>query len=196
MSCEITEKKSRFISHIAPITNEENVISFINGIKTKYWDASHNVYAYVLRENAISRYSDDGEPLGTAGIPTLNVIQKEELLDVCIVTTRYFGGTLLGAGGLVRAYTKAAKSAVDAAGIFRRIYCDLYNINTEYSMVGKIQNAAANAGCIMGETAYTDNVQLQYFVPYNILNFKDIIKEVTGAKAIITKQNKGEYISV
>jgi len=195
-SFEIIEKKSRFIAHVMPVGNENDALSFINAKKTEFWDASHNVYAYVLKENSISRYSDDGEPLGTAGIPALNVIQKEELLDVCVVVTRYFGGIQLGAGGLVRAYTKSTKSVIDNAGVVRRIYCLLYNIQTEYTLLGKVQNAAAEYGCIAGNIEYTDIVRLQYYVPFNLNNFCNIINEATNGSAAITKTDEGRYIDV
>ena len=98
---EFIEKKSRFIGYIKPVKTQEEAVEFINSIKSRHWDATHNVYAYVLRENNIQRYSDDGEPSGTAGVPVLDVLLKNELVDVCVVVTRYFGGTMLGAGGLV-----------------------------------------------------------------------------------------------
>lgn len=195
-SFEIVEKKSRFISHVMPVITEQDAISFINAQKAAFWDASHNVYAYVLKENSISRYSDDGEPLGTAGVPALNVILKEELLDICVVITRYFGGTLLGAGGLVRAYTKSAKSGIDNAGVIRRIYCILYNVQTDYAALGKIQNFTVNSGCIEVGAEYSDIVRLEYLVPYNLQNFCGAINEATGGNAIISKTGKGRYIDV
>ena len=102
---EFVEKRSRFIGHALPVTTEEEALAFIAEMKSKYWDASHNVYAYILREGGIQRFSDDGEPQGTAGIPTLDVLRKEGLTDLVVVVTRYFGGILLGGGGLVRAYS-------------------------------------------------------------------------------------------
>ena len=114
---ELIEKKSRFIGHAIPIKTEEEAQMFISDMRSKYYDATHNVYAYVLQENNIARFSDDGEPGGTAGLPMMEVLKKEGLFDVCVVVTRYFGGILLGAGGLVRAYTAAAKLAIDKAGI-------------------------------------------------------------------------------
>ena len=100
---EFIERRSRFIGHACPVKTEEEAVAFINEMKAKYWDASHNVYAYCLREGQIKRYSDDGEPQGTAGIPVLDVLQKSGVVDTAVVVTRYFGGILLGAGGLVRA---------------------------------------------------------------------------------------------
>ena len=116
-SAEFIERKSRFIGHICPVQTQEEAVAFIQEQKSKYWDATHNVYAYVLREGQTRRYSDDGEPQGTAGIPVLDVLLKEELTDCVVVATRYFGGILLGTGGLVRAYGHTSKIAVDAGGI-------------------------------------------------------------------------------
>lgn len=115
-SAEFVEKKSRFIGNIFKVETAEEATEIIKRMQKQFWDATHNVYAYVL-ENGVMRFSDDGEPGGTAGMPTLDVLKKEEVYNVLCVTTRYFGGTLLGAGGLVRAYSHAAKIALDAAGI-------------------------------------------------------------------------------
>ena len=115
---EIVEKKSRFIATVRPVKTEEEARSFIDELKKKYWDATHNVFAYQIGErNEIQRFSDDGEPQGTAGMPVLNVLKGEDVKDAAIVVTRYFGGTLLGTGGLVRAYGKAAKEVLLSAGI-------------------------------------------------------------------------------
>lgn len=113
---EFTEKKSRFIGRIFPVETEEQAQQKLKELRKQYWDATHNVWAYILRSGEM-RFSDDGEPQGTSGMPTLEVLRREELFDVLCVTTRYFGGTLLGAGGLTRAYARAAKIAVDSAGI-------------------------------------------------------------------------------
>lgn len=195
-SAEITEKKSRFISHVLPVSDENEAIEFISSLKSKYWDAAHNVYAYVLKDNNIQRYSDDGEPSGTAGMPTLDAIRKEGLVDVCIVTTRYFGGTLLGTGGLVRAYAKSAKCGIDAAGTKKRIMCFEYGISAEYSLMGKIQNAAAELNCIAGDVLYTENVFLKYYVPYDIQDFTEKITDAANGRVIITKDCEGRYIDV
>lgn len=132
------EKKSEFIGYIAPVRTNEEAVEFINKIRSEHRKAKHNVYAYILREGNTSRYSDDGEPQGTAGVPVLDVLQKEGLTDVCCVVTRYFGGILLGGGGLVRAYSHSAKIAVDAAE--RMIMCSSYpvKITVDYDLYGKI----------------------------------------------------------
>lgn len=133
-----TEKKSEFIGYIAPVTTNEEAVSFIERIRSEHRKATHNVYAYILREGNTSRYSDDGEPQGTAGVPVLDVLKKEGLTDVCCVVTRYFGGILLGGGGLVRAYSHSAKIAVDAAE--KMIMCTAYpvKITVDYDLYGKI----------------------------------------------------------
>ena len=132
------EKKSEFIGYIAPVKTNEEAVEFINKIRSEHRKAKHNVYAYILREGNTSRYSDDGEPQGTAGVPVLDVLQKEGLTDVCCVVTRYFGGILLGGGGLVRAYSHSAKIAVDAAE--RMIMCSSYPVKiiVDYDLYGKI----------------------------------------------------------
>ncbi len=137
---EFTEKRSRFIAQVAPVQSEEEALAFLEKVRTKHREARHNVYAYIVRENNISRYSDDGEPQGTAGLPVLNVLTRQNLTDVCIVVTRYFGGILLGAGGLARAYGKSAADGVLAAGACEMIYSEVFSVTVEYSLLGKIQH--------------------------------------------------------
>ncbi len=134
----LVEKKSEFIGYCAPVKTEAEAIEFVNSIKKKHSDARHNVYAYVLREGFASRFSDDGEPHGTAGMPVLDSIRKADLTDVAIVVTRYFGGILLGTGGLVRAYTAAATGAINASGIVEVGTFALVNIRANYSDYQKI----------------------------------------------------------
>lgn len=190
------EKKSRFIGYAKPVKTEVEAIEFINKIRYKHPDATHNVYAYKVRENNIQRYSDDGEPAGTAGIPTLDVIQKEGLVDVCVVVTRYFGGTLLGAGGLVRAYSKGAKIAIDAAVPVEKSYCFLYSVNIDYSLLTTVQREAAALGCIPSDTEYTNDVTLKLYVPYEVTNFAERLTDVTNGRAIIKKLGDGIYVDV
>ncbi len=146
-TAEFTEKRSRFIAQVAPVKNEDEALAFLADVRARQKEARHNVYAYVCRENNISRFSDDGEPSGTAGLPVLNVLTKQGITDTCIVVTRYFGGILLGAGGLTRAYGKSAADGVLAAGVCEMIYSELYRISMEYPMLGKIQH-------ILGERAF------------------------------------------
>lgn len=138
-SDEFCEKRSRFIGYIMPVATEDDAVKFINSIKSKHWDATHNVYAYVLREGQTRRYSDDGEPGGTAGVPVLDVILKEGLTDVAVVVTRYFGGILLGGGGLVRAYSHSAKIAVDSAQIMEMCMCRVLRAEMDYSWYSQFQ---------------------------------------------------------
>lgn len=135
---EFIEKKSRFIGAVQPVTTEEEAIAFIAKKREEHRTAAHNVYAYVLRDGQIKRYSDDGEPSGTAGIPVLDVLLKENLVDIAVVVTRYFGGILLGTGGLVRAYSHGAKLAVDAAELLYMAPCTMLQIEMDYSFYGKI----------------------------------------------------------
>lgn len=137
-SDEFVEKRSRFIGYISPAQTPEEATAFISEIKAKHWDASHNVYAYILREGQLSRYSDDGEPQGTAGLPVLGVLQKSGLTDVVVVVTRYFGGILLGGGGLVRAYSHGAAIAVEGAEILNMRLCKVFTVDADYTFYGKI----------------------------------------------------------
>ena len=134
---EFSEKKSRFISEARPVANEAEARAFLEEIRKKYWDATHNVWAYQLGDHhEITRYSDDGEPAGTAGQPVLNVLKGEGLRNVAVVVTRYFGGTLLGAGGLVRAYGRAARACVEAAGIARMARYHRYRLTLDAGTAG------------------------------------------------------------
>lgn len=132
------EKKSEFIGYLAPVETEERAVEFINEIRAMHRKATHNCYAYILRENSAARHSDDGEPSGTAGVPIYEVLRKEELTDVVCVVTRYFGGVLLGAGGLVRAYTRGAKDAVDAARIKVMALAEQLELSVDYSLYGRL----------------------------------------------------------
>lgn len=162
---EFVEKKSRFIGYVKPVVTEEEAIDFVNAVRAKHRDATHNCYAYIVRDNNIMRYSDDGEPAGTAGMPILDVLRKEELTDVAVVVTRYFGGTLLGTGGLVRAYTKGAQAGLDAAGRVEKLFCNIYSVKCDYSSMGSIQYAIQEDGeYILKDTIFTDNVEFIVYV--------------------------------
>ena len=143
---EFTEKRSRFIGYARPVTTEREALDFIAAIRAKHWDARHNVYAYRLREGQLSRYSDDGEPSGTAGMPVLGVLQKGELTDCAVVVTRYFGGILLGGGGLVRAYSHAAALGVAAAGVVTMRLCLLCRLVCDYGQYGRLQSLIPSCG--------------------------------------------------
>ena len=164
-SDEFVVKHSRFIGHAAPVTTGEQAIDFINKIKAKHWDATHNVYAYVLREGQIRRYSDDGEPQGTAGIPVLNVLLKEELTDCAVVVTRYFGGILLGGGGLVKAYSQGAKIAVDAGKIITMGLCTILKVCCDYNFYGRLPSLIAEFQGVTESTDFGEGITMTFRLP-------------------------------
>jgi uncharacterized YigZ family protein len=130
---EITIKRSRFIATVSPCKNEAEATAFINSVKKKYWDAKHNVYAFLVRENNVKRFSDDGEPHSTAGLPVMETIEHFGVTDVAVVVTRYFGGILLGTGGLVRAYSEAANEALKKANVITYLPAKSFEINIDYA---------------------------------------------------------------
>lgn len=154
----LVEKKSKFISHVKPVDNEEDALSYLAQMRSKYSDARHNVYAYVIDENNIFRYSDDGEPSGTAGMPVLDTIRKEGLVDVVVVITRYFGGTLLGTGGLVHAYSASTKQGILASKPVEMNKSDIVSVTVDYSMVGKMQHKFASDGYTLEDTKFDSEV--------------------------------------
>ena len=163
---EIVEKKSRFIATVRPVQTEEEALIFIEEMRKKYWDATHNCFAYVIGERReIMRCSDDGEPGGTAGKPILEVIQGSGIRNIVIVVTRYFGGTLLGTGGLVRAYTEAAKAGIENAVIIEKIPATRMKLFTEYTDLGKIQYILAQNQVTVENTEYTDKVEIRALFP-------------------------------
>ncbi len=159
---EFVEKRSRFIGYARPVQTEEEAQAFIAEMKSRHWDATHNVYAYILREGNIQRYSDDGEPQGTAGIPTLDVLQKSHVTDVAVVVTRYFGGILLGGGGLVRAYSHGASIALKAAGIITMKECSLLMLSCDYSRYGRVSSLIPECGGIIDDTDFAGDVTLSF----------------------------------
>ena len=181
---EFVEKKSRFIGHVKPVKTQQEATEFINSLKSKYWDATHNVYAYVLRENNICRSSDDGEPSGTAGVPVLDVLLKEQLVDVCVVVTRYFGGTLLGAGGLVRAYSHGSKIAVESGGIITMAPCKIMTVSVNYSFYDRMNILLADSGANVIESNFSDVVNIKFSI-------KADNKDVLADK--LTQQSNGKY---
>ncbi len=157
---EFVEKKSRFIGHIAPAASEDEAVAFINEMRAKYRDATHNVYAYSLREGQIKRASDDGEPQGTGGVPVLNVINGAQLVDVCCVVTRYFGGTLLGVGGLVRAYSEGAKIALAAAKVKVMAQSADLALRCDYGFYGKLEYYLNEHGVLVLSTDFGEDVSI------------------------------------
>ena len=161
-SDEYIVKKSRFIATVKPVTNQDEALAFIAEISKKYWDATHNVYAYIIREGGVKRFSDDGEPQGTAGIPVLDVLEKSGLTDCAVVVTRYFGGIMLGAGGLVRAYSHSASLGVAAGGTVTRAICVRAKITSDYGFYGKLSSLIPENGGIIEDTAFEDNVTVTF----------------------------------
>ncbi|WP_164173493.1 YigZ family protein [Ruminococcus flavefaciens] len=180
------EKRSEFIGYISPVKTNDEAVAFINSIKAEHRKAKHNVYAYILREDNISRYSDDGEPQGTAGVPVLDVLKKRGLTDVCVVVTRYFGGILLGGGGLVRAYSHAASLACDAAHIMNMCLCHRLKITADYGMYGKISYLLPNYDTITVDSDFGSDVTLEILVLSEKLDaLKKELTEVTNGTAEI-----------
>ena len=153
-SDEFIERKSRFIGYIKPVTTQEDAVSFINSIKSKHWDATHNVYAYVLREGQVRRYSDDGEPQGTAGVPILEVLKAKKLYETAVAVVRYFGGIKLGAGGLVRAYSSSAAENLDGADIRVLEMCAERTIEVDYTGIDGVQKYISSHTCSLLSTDY------------------------------------------
>jgi len=195
---EYIEKKSRFIAYVKPVSEETEAIAFINEIKSKHWDARHNVYAYRIGSDGAmaQRYSDDGEPQGTAGIPVLDVILKNSLTNMVIVVTRYFGGILLGAAGLVRAYGKSASMGIEEAGIIQNILCDRFSVKIDYTYLSKMQRELPNIDCKIKEITYDDKVNMFILVPKEKEHiFQKSIIEFTNADVLVEKDGQ-EYIKV
>ncbi len=179
---EIVEKKSRFIAHVQATCTEEAAAAFIEAEKKRYWDARHHCYAYIIGEQGETvRYSDDGEPSGTAGRPILEVLTGSGIRNLTLVVTRYFGGTLLGTGGLVRAYTQAAQAGLAASRVAVMQYGHTLTVETDYNGIGKIQYLLGQRGIPIEDSVYTEQVTVRFHVP---CEEKDkLIKDITEATA-------------
>lgn len=200
---EITEKKSRFIATVRLVKTEEEAVKFIEEMKKKYWDATHNCSAYVIGERReIMRCSDDGEPQGTAGKPMLDVLLGEELYNTAVVVTRYFGGTLLGTGGLVRAYSKSVQEGLAQSRIITKYHGVLTEVGTDYNGVGKLQYLFAQKEIPIMNSQYEEAVKMQVLIPANRVDeIKKAVTEVTNARASVTDLkelyfavSEGEYL--
>ncbi len=190
---EIIEKKSRFIATTMPIKSEEDAIQFINTMKKKYWDARHNCSAFVIgRNHELTRCSDDGEPAQTAGRPMLEVLLSENIHDAAVVVTRYFGGTLLGTGGLVRAYTAAVKAGLSNSTIITKLPGTKLSIYTDYNGLGKLQYLCAKLAVSILDTLYTDAVQMDLLVPAE--TYPKFIKQATEATNGKATFSEGESV--
>lgn len=190
------ERKSKFIATVRPVKTEAQALELIAEMKSKYYDATHNVYAYIIGEGNIMRYSDDGEPSGTAGVPVLEVMRKEGIIDTAVVVTRYFGGILLGAGGLVRAYGASAKLGLDEAKIVTRTLCDLVEVSCDYTLFGKVQYETLGAGYIMKDIVYEGDVKVYVYTKIDKTDeYIKLMCDITNAR-VQTKVVSREYIDL
>ena len=178
-TAEITEKRSRFIATVRHVETEQQASDFIAEIKTKYWDAKHNVFAYCLKENNLVRFSDDGEPHGTAGKPVLDVLTGREVKNVAVVVTRYFGGVLLGTGGLVRAYSSACAKALESAEICEMKNCVVAQIITDYSKYEKLKSMLENISGNVTDTVFENDITVNFYITEEV--YDDFCKKVTDA---------------
>ncbi len=187
---EIVEKKSRFICTVRKAASEEEAVEFIAELKKKYWDARHNCSAFVIGDrNEIARFSDDGEPQGTAGKPMLDVITVKDIHNIVVVVTRYFGGILLGTGGLIRAYQGAVNEALKNCVILDRYDGVRYSVITDYNGMGKIQYIVNTQGYYSGDVEYSDVVRMTIYVPKEQSKiFENQITDATAAKAVLTAE--------
>ena len=183
-SGEIEEKKSRFIAQITPVHTEEEALAFVAAARKKYWDARHNCFAYIIGERGqLKRCSDDGEPQGTAGRPMLDVLEGEQLTDVVCVVTRYFGGTLLGTGGLVRAYSAAVRAGLENARVLTRMQGKKLTLQTDYTDLGKVQYLLAQSGISVLDSVFADNVELTVVLEdERCEGLKEKLREATSAR--------------
>ncbi len=184
---ELVEKRSRFIGRVWPVESEAEARARIEETKKKHYDARHNCWCYRIREGGVERYSDDGEPQGTAGQPMLNVFQREGVTNVCCVVTRYFGGVLLGAGGLVRAYTQSAKDALDAAGVSVVRRWVEATVPCPYSFFERLRLEAEALGGVLGEVEYAADVTVHVLLPEEqVERFSARVTELTAGGAACT----------
>lgn len=191
---ELVEKRSRFIGYVQPVSCEEDALAFLDEIRQRHWDAKHNVYAYRLRDGGRSRYSDDGEPQGTAGMPVLEVLSKQEITDCIVVVTRYFGGILLGTGGLVRAYSQSAAMALDAAGIVTMRPCTICHLACDYPLYGRLAAMVPEWGGLIDGTVFEDRVQMEFRLPDDaVAAFERALADATGGSVGLKEIGKGYF---
>ncbi|MDE7120580.1 MAG: YigZ family protein [Oscillospiraceae bacterium] len=177
------EKRSEFIGYLSPVTTSQDAVDFINSIKAEHRKARHHVYAYLLREDHTTRYSDDGEPQGTAGMPVLDVLRKKQLTDICCVVVRYFGGILLGGGGLVRAYSHSAALSCDAADIQHMCLSTPVTLRMDYTLYGKVTHCLPDYGVLEQNSLFGTDVMLELLVRNEVLeNLTQKLTELSGGK--------------
>jgi uncharacterized YigZ family protein len=184
---EIVIRKSRFIGHASPVASEQEAIDFVERIKKEHLTATHNCSAYLFGErDEFQKQSDDGEPSGTAGKPILEVIKHQGLKNIAVVVTRYFGGIMLGAGGLIRAYTDGAAAGIEAAGAINQMLHQQVNVHIDYTWLGKLENELRNRNILVGETQFADKVVITCLPPYAVKdNFVAWITDLTQGQAAI-----------
>ena len=195
---EIVEKKSRFIATVRPVRNEEEALAFLEEMRKQYWDARHNCYAYsVGRNREYTRCSDDGEPSGTAGRPMLDVILGEDIYNIAVVVTRYFGGVLLRTGGLVRAYSKAVQEGLSESLLIEKKKGISLKVTTDYTGIGKIQYIAGERQISILDSEYTDKVVLKLLVPNSETDaVQKAITEGTNGRAVMEKEKELYFAKV
>ena len=193
---EIVEKKSRFIATVQPVHSEEEALEFIGGLKKKYWNATHNCSAFVVGEHQeLQRCSDDGEPQGTAGRPMLDVLLGADIHDAAVVVTRYFGGTLLGTGGLVRAYSRAVQAGLAGSEVIEKVKGSRLTVETDYNSIGKLQYLLGQRGITIVDSAYSEVVKTTVLVQEDqVRELLEAVTEVTNGKAVY-EEEKGLYFA-
>ncbi|MBD5089858.1 MAG: YigZ family protein [Clostridiales bacterium] len=195
---EIVEKKSRFLAHVFPVSEEQEALSYIERLKKEYWDARHNCYAYVIgARNELQRFSDDGEPQGTAGKPILEVLLGEEIHNCLVVVTRYFGGILLGTGGLVRAYQSSTKEGLAQSIITEKCQGKKVSIWTDYNGLGKLQYIMGQMDIAMLDTVYAEDVEAILLVPlWQEEELQKKVTEVTAGKAVWKELDEVSFVKI
>lgn len=192
---EETEKRSRFISYSFKVTKADDVKEKLNSVKSKHWDAKHHVYAYVLNENACVKFSDDGEPGGTAGLPVLNAIQSENLKNTLVIVVRYFGGILLGTSGLRAMYHSGAKNVLELSGKSHFTLCERASLEVSYSKYGSVLNTIEHFGAKVLKTDFENSVRIETAVPKSdFKSFKDKIMQIPECS--IKDKPGDEYINI
>ena len=192
---EIVEKKSRFIANVFKVESEEQAVDIINNMKKKFWDARHNCYAYIIgNNNEVQKFSDDGEPSGTAGKPIMDIILSEKIHNCLIVVTRYFGGTLLGTGGLIRAYQEATKKGIAQSEVIDAIEGVSAYIDTDYNNMGKIQYICAEQNVLIEDIEYTDKVHIKLLIPKEYyMQFVHIITDRFSGNVEVIENGEQKY---
>ena len=192
---EIVEKKSRVIANVFKVESEEQAVDIINNMKKKFWDARHNCYAYIIGDNnEVQKFSDDGEPSGTAGKPIMDIILSEKIHNCLIVVTRYFGGTLLGTGGLIRAYQEASKKGIAQSEVIDAIEGVSAYIDTDYNNMGKIQYICAEQNVLIEDIEYTDKVHIKLLIPKEYyMQFVHIITDRFSGNVEVIENGEQKY---